>query len=175
MGVSKVTVWDNDKVEAHNLPNQMFRKEDLGKMKVVAMNEIVKCFHDTSLTTKPMWYTSQKLEGTVVVAVDSMDTRIKIWNACKSNFNIPLFIEARMGAEYAEVYAVDPTDPDDIEMYEKNLYPSSEATPAPCTERAIIYTAFGIACIITGVIKQHINGGTFNKVTRMDFATMTTL
>ena len=35
-GVTKMTLWDFDKVEAHNIVNQMFRQQDVGKLKVDA-------------------------------------------------------------------------------------------------------------------------------------------
>jgi len=38
-GVTKMTLWDFDTVEPHNLANQMFREKDVGKLKVEATCE----------------------------------------------------------------------------------------------------------------------------------------
>ena len=41
-GVTNLTLWDFDKVESHNLVNQMFRQKDIGKLKVEALLDILK-------------------------------------------------------------------------------------------------------------------------------------
>ena len=40
-GVTNMTLWDFDKVEPHNLANQMFRQQDIGKLKVEALLDIL--------------------------------------------------------------------------------------------------------------------------------------
>lgn len=36
-----MTLWDFDTVEAHNIVNQMFRQQDVGKPKVEALKDIL--------------------------------------------------------------------------------------------------------------------------------------
>ena len=40
-GLTKITLWDFDKVEAHNIVNQMFRQQDVGKLKAEALKDIL--------------------------------------------------------------------------------------------------------------------------------------
>ena len=40
-GVTNLTLWDFDHVEAHNIVNQMFRQKDIGKPKVEALADIL--------------------------------------------------------------------------------------------------------------------------------------
>ena len=40
-GVTKMTLWDFDMVEPHNLANQMFRQCDVGKLKTEALADIL--------------------------------------------------------------------------------------------------------------------------------------
>ena len=40
-GVTKMTLWDFDDVEPHNIVNQMFRQQDIHKKKVEALRDIL--------------------------------------------------------------------------------------------------------------------------------------
>lgn len=173
MGVNMITVFDHDKIEKHNLPNQFYRVSDIGKPKVVALNEIVKDYTGTSLSVVEEKFKSQKIGGVVVVAVDSMDVRVNIWDALKYNSDIPLYIDTRMGAEVANVFTFYPLE--DGEFYKDNLFPSSEAVHEACTRRSISYTAFGLAAIATGKLKKYIQREPFYKELVMDFHTFTSV
>lgn len=157
MGCTDITVFDDDTVENHNLPNQFFREEDIGKPKVEALKEIVKSFTGTEITAMNEKFEKQPLKNIIIVAVDTMDVRIKIWDKVKYNSQISLYIDSRMGAEVMNIFTVIPTDPDDIKMYEHPdvLFPSTEAYSGRCTARAIMYNVLTIAAIIAGQVKKH--------------------
>ena len=40
-GAEKITVWDDDSIESHNLPNQWYRLADLGRPKVQALKALI--------------------------------------------------------------------------------------------------------------------------------------
>ena len=40
-GAERITVWDDDSIESHNLPNQWYRLADLGRPKVQALKALV--------------------------------------------------------------------------------------------------------------------------------------
>ena len=170
MGVENITVYDDDTVTEHNLPNQMFRVTDIGQSKVHALAEIVETFHDVAVDAVSQRYTDQVLSGIVIVAVDSMDVRIKIWKRVRYNSRIELFIDSRMGAEVGRILAVNPSDPDDVAAYESTLHTSPEALHARCTEKAIIYTVLGIASGICGKVKKHLTHQPFHRDIVFDFA-----
>jgi len=160
MGLPSFRIYDADIVEAPNIPTQAFRLEDEGKGKVQAMQEILIAFTGCSITAIPEHFAGQeRLKGIVICAVDKMDTRIDIWQKfVRFNPMISLYVEARMGAEELRVYSLKPTDPDLVHRYEGNLYPSSEAFQAPCTEKSIAYTVFTSAGIISREVKAHLTG-----------------
>lgn len=160
MGLPNFRIFDADIVEAPNIPTQAYRLEDEGKSKVQATNEIVTAFAGSIVTAIPEHFVGQeRLRGIVVCAVDKMDTRIDIWKkSIRFNPMIELYVEARMGAEELRVYSLKPTDPDLVRRYEENLYPSSEAFHAPCTEKSIAYTVFTSAGIIGREVKAYLTG-----------------
>lgn len=174
MGCSDVTVYDPDKVEIHNLPSQLYRKEDLDKLKVDALKQIVQSFNDVELKIKPEFYIAQKLSGIVISAVDKMTERKKIWQRVKLNPRVKLYIDARMGGEVARVYSICPYDKADIEMYEKTLYSDEESQQVPCTAKAIIYNVFGIAWIIGSTVKKFVSGQEVKKQILMDSVNLST-
>ena len=168
MGIGKITVYDDDTVTEHNLPNQLFRIADVGREKVIALKEMIQEFHGVNVKARRK-YIDQSLSGIVVVAVDSMDARIAIWQRAKYNPSIELFIDSRMGAEVGRVIAIRPSDPAGVEFYEGTLHTSKDALQARCTEKTIIYTALGIASAICGKVKKHLAGQTFHRSITIDF------
>lgn len=153
MGCSQIGILDFDSVEAHNFPNQMFRLEDLRSAKAVALAEIVRVFTGVQPQAHVERFEAQSLSGVVIVCVDNMATRWKVWQKVRLNIRVPFFIDARMGGQIAQVYALNPILPDDIRRYEELFYSDEEAVEEPCTERAIIYNTYMIAAIIGALIK----------------------
>ncbi|MFH1098576.1 MAG: ThiF family adenylyltransferase [Candidatus Uhrbacteria bacterium] len=153
MGCEQVTVYDFDVVEAHNVPNQWYRLADVGKGKVAALQESVLGLSGVTIVAKAERFVAQSLRGIVIIAVDNMDTRKAIWERCRMNPGIPLFIEGRMGAEQYHVFAVRPCDERHITAYELELFPQSQAAELPCTARAIIFNTFSIGAEICWLVK----------------------
>lgn len=159
MGCSRIVTYDPDVIEIHNLPNQFFRTGDVDKKKVDALHEIVSEFSGVSTEAKAEFYIDQAFEsGIVISAVDNMETRKAIWKKVKYNPRIKLFIDARMGGEVARIYAINPLDIDEIQLYEKTLYSDSDAQAERCTAKAIIYNVFAIASVIGSLVKKYAKG-----------------
>ncbi len=169
MGVGHITVYDDDRVEEHNIPNQLFSIRDCGRLKVEALRDMVLHFHGVEVEACPVRYIDQPLAGIVVVAVDSMDARISIWEQVRYRVGLELFIDSRMGAEVGKVMVARPADVDDVEWYESTLHTSDEALPERCTEKAIIYTVLGIAAVVCGKVKKHLAGQPFHRSLVLDF------
>ena len=142
---------------------------DIGKPKVYAIRDTIQDFHGVDITAVNEKYTTQALTGIVIVAVDSMDARLKIWERVRYNSSISLFIDSRMGAEVGRVITIHPADPDDVALYESTLHTSKEALPERCTEKTIIYTVLGIASAICGKVKKHLVGDPYRKDIALDF------
>lgn len=77
-GVTKMTLWDFDKVEPHNIVNQMFDQRHVGKLKVEALQEILIDINPEikdDIEIKPDGWKGKLLSGYVFLAVDSIDLR----------------------------------------------------------------------------------------------------
>jgi tRNA A37 threonylcarbamoyladenosine dehydratase len=174
MGCHNLTVYDDDIIEPHNLPNQVYRIEDTGKKKVEAIAEILQQYTGTKIKAHPERVTGQKLRGLVISGIDTMTDRIRIWReSVKLNPAVPLYIDARMGGEVSRIYAVRPVDPFQIQAYESTLYSDTEADPLPCTGRTIIYNTFAIAGIITSLVKKFLMGEPYEREILFDLHTLT--
>ena len=154
MGIGRLTLYDRDTVEPHNLPNQWFRISDLGQTKVQALKATLDAFGAQQVTAIPRFYAAQPVEGIVVCAMDSMDARTRVWKAIKANRNVTTYIDGRMGAEVGRVLTVNTRDPLSVRDYEEELYPSSEAFQAPCTARATIYCASGLGALMAAKVAK---------------------
>lgn len=164
MGVPKIKVFDDDSVEIHNLPNQLYRFSDMNKPKVEALKAICLDFTGVEIeAVNQKFLGKHKLSGIVVSGVDSMDARKKIWDSVKFKPGIDVYIEARMGAEVAMVYTIRPCDPDDIKFYEKQLYTDEEAVTLPCSARDIIYNVFMISALISSQVKKFIKAQPYKR------------
>lgn len=174
MGIPELTYWDADKVETHNLPNQLFKKEHINNFKVEALQSILEEF---GTNIKNYQAIAKKWDSTVlpimISAVDSMNTRKKLWKKIKNNYLCDIYIEARMGAELMRIYAINPNDPTHITFYEKTLYSSKESVEIPCTARAIFYNCFIIAGLIGCLVKKHIKEEPMPKEIIFDLKSLT--
>jgi hypothetical protein len=173
MGISSITVYDDDKVEIHNLPNQFYRLEDLKQPKVVALAQIVGDYTGDIIQIRDEIYENQPLSDVVISGVDSMSVRKAIWEKIKYNPKVSIYIEARMGAEVARVHTVKPCDPDSVRWYESTLYSDEKAVEAPCSARAIIYCTFMIASLIANQVKRVALAQDYMKEIIFDLVTMT--
>ncbi|MBI5166791.1 MAG: ThiF family adenylyltransferase [candidate division NC10 bacterium] len=174
MGCSTLTIYDDDRVEEHNIPNQLYRLEDIGRPKVEALAGVVKAYTGLSLEARPERFDGQRPQGMVISAVDSMQARRRIWDrSVRYRAGVPLYIDARMGAEVARIYTVQPADPDDVRFYEATLHGDEEALRLPCTAQAIIYTGFSIAGLIANQVKKFVMGEALKREIIFDHKTLT--
>lgn len=176
VGWSKITLIDHDIVENHNLPNQLFPLSAVGKNKVEACRELIHQFSECSITTIAEKFNKDNCyPGIIVSGVDSMKSRMEIWENIKFNINIPLYIDARIGAELVQVYTVQPSNLSDIEMYEKYLFPDENVAQLPCTAKAIMYTGFAVSSLIGSQLKKWLKQESYSRRISFDLKTMSLL
>ncbi|MFN3476080.1 MAG: ThiF family adenylyltransferase [Candidatus Methylomirabilales bacterium] len=174
MGCRNLILYDDDYVEDHNIPNQIYRPQDVGKAKVEALSEILWVFADLHPEVYRKRVDGQRLQGIVIACVDSMEARKAIWQkSIRYRASVKLYIDARMGAEVSRLYTVRPVDPDDVRFYEKTLYDDAEAQPLPCTASAIIYNGFSIASLIGNQVKKYVSGEGVKREILSDLKTLT--
>ena len=155
MGCQNLTLCDPDKVEEHNRPNQNFGIKDIDKEKVVAMQDYLKEREDINATvhirTFPDLVISPK--AITISAVDSLETRKKIWQEVKNNPTVELFIDGRMAGTLCEVYAIERRFPKHRKYYESTL--QGKPAEEECTARSIIYCADGITALIGSILRNN--------------------
>lgn len=133
LGIKDIHVWDFDKVEEHNIPNQMFDFSDIGSFKVDAMKRVIEAVTGTKVTTH-----NEKVDGTqafgevVFLLTDTMSSRKEIWKGIKLKLNIKLMIETRMGTDTGMVYAINPCLPSQIKAWEGTLCDDKQAVASAC-------------------------------------------
>ncbi len=162
MGIREIRVFDDDGVSGHNLPNQFYRKQDVGQYKTEALKEIIGEFSDAAVGFYLEKYKNAVLCETVIVATDSMASRRLVWEQFKKQRSCVNYIEARMGAEVGMVYTITKKlgalSPKDIKFYEARLYSDEKAEELPCTARSIIYNVLMVSSLVCRAYKGIITG-----------------
>lgn len=148
-GAERIRVFDDDTIEAHNLPNQWYRLADIGRRKVDALRELVGEMTGVVIDAQPQRFDGAVATEVTLCCVDSMDVRIDLWK--KLTPRPSLYVDARMGAEVGKVLCVGPFG----SWYDDTLYPSSEAFRAPCTAKATMYCASGLAAFIASQVANY--------------------
>ena len=174
MGCRHLTLYDDDKVEEHNLPNQLYRPADVGRPKAEALAEIVRAFTGTAPEAVVARVDGQRLTGLVVAGVDRMRARRAIWQrSVRYRAAVPLFLDGRLGAEVIRLYAIRPADPDDVRFYGATLYDDAEAEPLGCSGAAIVYTGFAVGSLIANQVKRFAMGEPVRREVLWDLMTLT--
>lgn len=134
LGVSNLHVWDFDSVESHNIANQAFRLQDIGKLKVEALAEIVKELTGISIVQhNEMVDGSQKLGEIVFVLTDTMASRKEIFEkGLKLKPWTKVFFETRMGVSDYRIYSINPLKPAEYKAYDGTLYADEAAEVSAC-------------------------------------------
>ncbi len=134
LGVTNLHVWDFDKIEEHNVANQAFGNDDIGKFKVEALAATIKRQCGIDITAHNAKYEGGEQLGNVVfLLTDSMASRKQIWeSSIRLKPRTELMVETRMGADDGRVYAVNPMDPKHVKRWEATLYADSEAAVSAC-------------------------------------------
>lgn len=157
LGIQDITVYDFDVIEEHNIPNQLYGIEDIGKLKVEALAHFVEQQTGTVINAIADRFESQRLSGYVFCMVDTMAGRDKIWKySAKLKSAIALYTEPRMGLDTARVYNVDPMNLTHHKRYEDCFYSDDEAEVSACgTSMSVITTALTTASWCVRQLIEH--------------------
>ncbi len=113
LGLTNITLWDMDVVSPHNLANQVFRQQDIGRPKVEALYDILfelnpEVKDDIKLC--PNGWNGQRLNGYVFLCVDNIELRRQIVEKHFDNPYIKAMLDFRTLLESAQHYAADWSD-----------------------------------------------------------------
>lgn len=130
--VSPLVLWDGDEVSAHNIANQAYDLDDVGRFKVNACTRHARRYGSSCEKLVPIrehFEGQANLEGIVFVCVDSMATRKMIWErSIKANRAVVGFIETRMDATMVIVNTILPANESHAQRWEYEWHPDNEAT-----------------------------------------------
>lgn len=178
MGARKITVYDFDTLEDHNVANQLYPKSYLGKPKVEALKHYAADFGDCEITAiNEPWTPDNAVKADVVVAaVDNMDVRQAIYRFYMFHsvllgapnlyinggsaggivypFRPSVFVDGRMGALVYRAFLVDTGCNASVKHYESTLHSQADGSQVRCGEKSIIYTVYGVAGAMCDLVKQ---------------------
>jgi hypothetical protein len=157
MGWHKFRVWDLDIVESHNLPNQIYTHDDIGKKKVLALKDQLLRFNpEVEIETHDYFFETEKhkelLDGPVIITVDSLSARKDICDAIKGNWKVLHAFETRMGFTHAEINYLDTMNFDQIDSFKALLKNDSEVTETACNERIITTLTCQVAATVVHLL-----------------------
>jgi len=156
MGVKNITLYDEDKVELHNISNQFFTLDQLDKEKVIATVENAKLFaseEDIEFIICPWMFSEDDvIESEItIVCPDNIETRALVYEKWLESDNSKFLIDVRTRAELVHVYSVTPKN--HVRYLETLDIDNQEE---PCTARNIIYTVLYSASIVCNHVKKFI-------------------
>lgn len=112
-GVKNMVLWDFDTVEAHNIVNQMFRQQDVGKSKVEALKDILCDINPEIFDTvelKPDGWQGKLMSGYIFLCVDNIELRRQIVEKHMDSPYVKAVFDFRTLLESAQHYAADWSD-----------------------------------------------------------------
>ena len=109
-GVTRMTLWDFDIVEPHNICNQMFRQQDVGKPKIEALKDILTDINPDiidGIELKPDGWHGKLMSGYIFLAVDDIEIRREIVEKHMDSPYVKAVFDFRTLLESAQHYAAD--------------------------------------------------------------------
>lgn len=107
-GITKITLWDFDRVEDHNIVNQMFRQQDVGKAKVEALKDLL-CEINPELSNtieiKANGWNDTIMSGYIFLCVDDIELRKQIVEKHMDNPFVKAVFDVRTMLTGAQHYA----------------------------------------------------------------------
>jgi molybdopterin/thiamine biosynthesis adenylyltransferase len=164
LGFNDLTVYDFDKVEEHNIPNQFYRVSDIGKQKVEALKEIIKEFASVDVKICDEKVDSKTklpidLDNIFVITFDTLEARKVAFDLLKDyNFRV---LDVRAGGEEYNIQTINTSEEDEVKTWEKSF--DITPTELPCGARSVIYTNLSVASEVCNIIKKINNDEEYPK------------
>lgn len=154
-GFKDIEVYDFDKVEEHNIPNQLYRPEDIGMLKVDSLKSIIKQFTGIEIVTKNVKIDKDTildfdLNTVFIVAFDTLEARKIVYEKLKE-FSVVL-IDSRLGGEEYNIQCIDLSNEKERLIYEKSL--DIKPTNLLCGFQSILYSSFSVASEVCNLVKK---------------------
>ncbi len=175
-GLEKVTLYDFDKVESHNIANQMFNDSDIGRNKAEAVKDMMLSINPDAngIEVVQEGYANQRLSGYVFLMVDNIDLRRKICEENARNPYIKAVFDTRLRLTDAQHFAADWSSSAMVENLINSMqFTQEEAlaeTPrSACNlELSIAPSVRMICCCAVANFMNFVNGRSIKKVVLID-------
>lgn len=149
-GVTKMTLYDFDTVESHNIVNQMFKAADVGKAKVDALAELLAEINPdiaTDLKIERDGWQDKLLSGYVFLAVDSIDIRRDFVEKHMQHPFVKGVFDVRTLLTSAQHYAASWSDPEQKKSLLESMQFSHDEAKAETPTSACGFT-LGVATTV---------------------------
>ncbi len=146
MGCQDITIYDDDKVEEHNVASQFFKQFQVGIKKTTALKQNV--HEQTGIELKIGDTKDEEFieDAIIVIALDKMKRRKELSDAY-SAFSSNIIIDGRMGGLQAEIYCCHSSD------YYKTIVDDEDVQQERCTERSISFNCALIGSLIANAVR----------------------
>lgn len=165
MGVPRIHMYDDDRVEPHNVPPQpLYRPSDAkaGRLKIEAAQLYAEREElDTELILHPIRIDEGSiinLNGIVIAGVDSMESRQNIWYHVRGNGLVELYLDGRIGGDGFQLHAFNPSSPSAVFTYERWLVPVNGIAQLAYGERGINYPCYMLAGLVGSILASFSRG-----------------
>lgn len=109
-GLTKLTLWDFDTVEPHNVSNQMFRHADIGRLKTEALRDLLIEINpeaEGDIEIQSDGWKGKLLSGYLFLCVDNIDLRREIVEKHMDSPYVKAVFDFRTLLTSAQHYAAD--------------------------------------------------------------------
>ena len=174
---ANIIIADVDTVGEENLAGQLYGKEDIGKLKVKAISDIItRLCGENNITIIEekiekqfsMWQVLIPRCDIVCVGFDNLEARRLVYEEWRKNGKEhSLFIDGRMSVETGEVYTLAKnSNEEQFTGYENTYFPAHERVEAPCSMKATTHCGSLIASLMTTQITNWFNNQNENNMPR---------
>ena len=173
LGVHSVTMYDGDIIELHNVPNQLYSKRDVGKLKSVLCKKYCDDLGSgksqlipfrSNVDVEDMGDLIHNSVATFCL-VDSMKARKELVEAAIDALapgQHHYWIETRMGLTGYRVYLIDLANEYQVAEYKKTLYNDEDAGASACGySQSIVTTAMQCAGHAVGLWLAKMNNAEY--------------
>jgi tRNA A37 threonylcarbamoyladenosine dehydratase len=147
MGISKLSIYDFDKVEEHNIPSQLYSLSDVSKLKVDVLSKMllhmapynknaILVFNNAEEITEQTNLDYINKNDIIILAFDSLKARKTIYDKVKAKD--VWIIDGRMLGEMFSIFTVKPSV--NAKEYEQSL--DGKPFKGECGVESISYNAF---------------------------------
>lgn len=146
-------LFDGDLIEEVNLAGQFYNNNQIGMLKVKAVEDNLKTFCNNEVYINT-WYTSDSLTGPFVFsAFDNMKARKLMFEKWAEQEDRELFIDGRLLMEVGTVFCVQKGQED---LYRETLFEDDELVDLPCNYKATSHCGAFIGSLMTSLFNNYL-------------------